>query len=1272
MPNGGESGRQLDRLQDQVDATRADLTDMAGAVNGLRELVTELVRRSGADHQAERWQARLGSLETRLEMLETAIRSEVERVRAAAGAVDALADDFRSTVGDTQSLVGLASEIGNRLDVLEGLERQVRGAAQDVAGSVSSRLDRDAADRDERDRALADRITETIAQSRDAVNELAGRLDAIARTTSDLAGVEERLTAHLRESLSQPLGTLRDDLAGVRSELDASTEASRRATTEALAVLSTELAAFENRLADTSARDTRLDELFALVTQLRSQHPELESRLDGVARDLSAIQQALSQPLPTVDAIANRIDAIAETVAALPREHVDPRETLDRIAAEIAELRATQPDHREALQQLAALVAAIPTTQPDPSDELARIAAEIAELRATQPDLSEALQHLTTDVAALRTEQVDPTAALDRVEAEVAELRSSQPDHREALQRLATVIAELPTERIDPRPQLETLLVELAALRASQPDADVLVERLRHLQPTLDLDPLAQRVDEAASRLDARLGEQSEALVQLQSNHPQLSVRLDHLASDIAHLAERQQALALPPERFDELVQRIQEAQPELEQRLGQVQAELADLRSRVPDLDAALRPVLEHMERVAAAVGRLHEADPALARMADELAQLRSAQTDPSILQNFLAERVDRVIAEVAALRAERPDPGAALEALTPLQHGLDDLNRALIQLRDDVHDIPAPVIDLDSAIGPLSERMTAIDARAAFTTDAVAQVEGQLSRTAMQLEELTAAVSALRTEPHDDTDTLAPLLDRLAIVADAVSSMHGDVTGLAEVLTTVRSDRSQLGQLAADTNARLDVLLASIADLRDTRPDLTATNEHVQQLANAVADLRESRPDFTSTFVALTELVESLQASVTETRNRIDELHEGVRSSDVRAEMTSVVDPVIERLDAIAGRAAVTEEQIGTTLDDLAESVTRFDSEQAAAVRTHIDELRQAVHALGDRQANALMDVVQRFEQVSANAAATQDAIRAIDVALTARRDDVDDDRLGELTQQVATLAADVRSSVRSIVGLGSDLTALRTDVETLSVAIPDATENEASMRAALTGLDTTMADRDRQLREVIERLDREVTAQDADLRDALTRVYDTIKDVPRAGDVAAVTAQVETSLAELRQELQRVGELSAGSDVNTALRDVRADLHSTRSELQSISRIVGELREQLHRNDDTVGGAGAALVASAATAMARLEARMDGEFDSVGRQMEALGTLLGQVIDSVHRVETQMIGVHPMSERVRSSAANVLDALRTNVRQRAAHRQGPPPEIGSGDSY
>src|SRR3954464_10151052 len=135
MATGGNSG-DLDRLEGKVEATRTELASIAGAVNGLTELVTDLVRRSTTDHQGDRWQARLGSLETRLEMLETAIRGEVERIRAAVGSVDASADDFRATVGQTHTLVDLAEQLGARLGSLQSLERQVRGAAQDVASTV--------------------------------------------------------------------------------------------------------------------------------------------------------------------------------------------------------------------------------------------------------------------------------------------------------------------------------------------------------------------------------------------------------------------------------------------------------------------------------------------------------------------------------------------------------------------------------------------------------------------------------------------------------------------------------------------------------------------------------------------------------------------------------------------------------------------------------------------------------------------------------------------------------------------------------------------------------------------------------------------------------------------------------------------------------------------------------------------------------------------------------------------------------------------------------
>jgi phage-related tail protein len=141
-------------------------------------------------------------------------------------------------------------------------------------------------------------------------------------------------------------------------------------------------------------------------------------------------------------------------------------------------------------------------------------------------------------------------------------------------------------------------------------------------------------------------------------------------------------------------------------------------------------------------------------------------------------------------------------------------------------------------------------------------------------------------------------------------------------------------------------------------------------------------------------------------------------------------------------------------------------------------------------------------------------------------------------------------------------------------------------------------------------------------------------------------------------------------AERDPNEAVQSVNLSLREVRTDLSAMRDAIGDLRSDVRRAEaDMTGGAGAAL-ASAASAMARLEGRIDGEFDTVSRQMEAVGTLLGQVIEAVHRVESQVVGVQPVSEKMRTAAATVLESLRANVRQRNARRNaGAPPELGAG---
>src|SRR5205814_5001039 len=132
-------------------------------------------------------------------------------------------------------------------------------------------------------------------------------------------------------------------------------------------------------------------------------------------------------------------------------------------------------------------------------------------------------------------------------------------------------------------------------------------------------------------------------------------------------------------------------------------------------------------------------------------------------IAQNFLAERLDRVLAEVAALRNDQPGTASTDAAIQPLIQQVDQLRAAVATMREELLAMPAPVIDVAGALAPLGDRLMALDDRAAATGDRVGQLEGQLGHTSIQLEELTAAVTALHDNPTDASGALAPLGDRL-----------------------------------------------------------------------------------------------------------------------------------------------------------------------------------------------------------------------------------------------------------------------------------------------------------------------------------------------------------------------------------------------------------------------------------------------------------------------------------------------------------------------------
>ena len=1557
MANGGTTGDDLERLERQVAATRADLAGVAGAVTGLTDLVTDLVRRSGSDHQSDRWQARLGSLETRLEMLETSIKGEVERMRAATGAVDALAEDFRSTVGGTRSLVDLAGDVGERLLELQALSRQVRGAAQDVASSVEARLDQDATDRERREGAIVARVDEALAervgavvtkldaladtareqtaarerldgieravtQTQQVLDTLGSRVERVAEATGDLPAIEARLTDNVREAaawrdaitpvadqlaaldgrldattdtyatLSGAVTAIGADITRLRRELDASSESNRKAVDETLAALASEIRELGGQLAsqldllrESDGIDSRLAELGDTLAQVRAQQPQLVNRLDQLAADVTALQDGLAQPNPALEGLGDRLDALASATREAVGAQPDVRPQLDELLTAIDAVRTAQPDVRPDLAQLAAAIDelrtappppdvrpqldelltaidAVRTAQPDVRPQLVQFAsaltnladrlpdsasqlervsflldeqaAALIELRAAQPFNVERLDRIGNEIAALREAQpspldVEPVIAridavstqlarefaalshardedraepidleplairLDAISDHLAELRNTQPasdvlarvhtvlndqtialsqlqatqpqlsvrldqlatdlmelaerpsespamlerldavastlnerlgpppDVRPVLdqvanaleslrveiastrtdpwpgrlsaqlEELSATVAAIPTEQTDFTPQLEQLVAEV---RQAQPDLaphfDHLADQLRLLSPdpatyldritgaleALRSDVVSLRADEWAARLSTQLDElagtvaaiptettdltpQLEQLITVirdaqpdlaphfeqlvsrlanavQQTQPELAPRFDELAEQLrtltppdvrpvldqvasalesmraeitssrtdewaARLSLQLDALtgavaAIPVEapdlapRLEQLIQEVRDAQPDLgahferlmEQlrllspdltiRLDQVQAELADLRSRLPESDALAAPVLERIDEISRAVAAVPDAGPALVALRDELVDMRTQQA--------------------------AADPVAALDAI--VGDRMDRVTAEIVALRNEPREQPA--IDLSALLEPLDARFAAVDSRASATAERLSALEGTLSRASVQLEDISTALEALRETPEAQASVLMPVVDRLAIVIDSVSGLHGDVANLADSLSTLRGDRAQLIEMAMETNGRLDVLAANVSEMRQTAPDI----------------------------------VQSVQTGLEAIHTRIDGVTALVSRDDEQTlDLGSVVQPLAERLDAIAAQAMTTEQRVTAVLESLADAFGRVEAERATLITSEIDSVRQAVDALAGAQSETARDVAQRVELLLASSTAPDDA------ALQA----------SQVSDQVTSLASDVKSAIRAVVGLGADVTGLRSELRLVAEALPDG--NDDTITAALARLDTASAEREQILRDTVAQLDEGLASRDHGVREVLTDLRDALRNIVELAN-ARPDDSVATAIAE---------------NVEGALREVHGDMRATRSGLEALARALDDLRAHVNDTDRNEGSN--ALAVAAASAMVRLEARIDGEFDGVGKQMEALGTLLGQAIDALHRVEVQIVGAQPTSERTRAAAASVLDALRANVRQRAARRAGTgaPPELGAG---
>jgi hypothetical protein len=509
----------------------------------------------------------------------------------------------------------------------------------------------------------------------------------------------------------------------------------------------------------------------------------------------------------------------------------------------------------------------------------------------------------------------------------------------------------------------------------------------------------------------------------------------------------------------------------------------------------------------------------------------------------------------------------------------------------------------------------------------------------------------------------------------------------GAPEVAGAPEPPPSELAGLRTD----LGTLAERVSALAEGDTDRRAAAEHlgtlleeiggrVGEVSEAAASLRTLAPDLQAALVEVGRRVGELAASTGEMRRELSAIGPRVNQLlDRRPDWDEVTEPIEARLDAQDSAQAADRELLERTLALLEAMAATSDEDgdstaDAALAETVTEAVRGAVAPL-----------TEAVTRAGAVGRAGDDGVAPADLA-----------RLAEAVERLGHRLTDGLGSVRdAAMAPAEDLQALisaradRTDARFEQLAAELATLNERAAAPAPRAEAPPASppppppppppapppiDVDRLVADVAAA----VTAQVGEIVD--TRVRAAVSDAldERApGDAepsepgAALEVVPPPSLAEIDERLEATSEeiRRAVADrtegaLASLLRLLDERLTTVTDDLAVLSDAVESARSE--RQQPAGFEAGAVLGASQA-AWARLESRIDAEFDDVGRQLHSLGVLVERALEVMENRQPLVTG-----EGIRKAAASVRDTVVGASRSRRDRRGGPRglgPGSGSG---
>jgi chromosome segregation protein len=839
-----EVRRQIRPLERQATAARSHAS-LAEELRGLRlylvgrELAAYDERRDRASTERDTLAARDAELVASMAVLDdeaeqTATELATEREEdlvAALTRVQGLAERCRglgAVIAERRRSLDRALEMSADTDVVSTLEADAArlGAAVDATAAEEAQLEPDARQVDQAERALNedlavhDRTFADLAEMRTAEEAYAlarGRLEplraALEREQGMVAGADERQRAaqHRVETLDAEAAELRRALEDIRAGFPVATQRAEQCRADAVRARR-ELSDAEDRRRHAEGRRHRLEaRAEALARQVASERGGLRS---DVLESLPGVVGALSDLVDVDDGWTAAFESAAGAAlgAAVVADTGAARAALEVLHRHEESATVLVSAARAARSGTDAL--GDDTVDPPPGAELLR-----RHVRARVGAVSPVLDDLLGAVLAVRGDW--------RRAVEVA------------LALPGTTVVSTDGDRLSPTgwvvrggPQALSALAEQAAAEAEESIAEA--------------DRSARAVDEARTR-----AERAEAAATDAARHAE---RAEDRSRVLGDACERVQADLGAARQEHAEATRQREA---LDERLARDAAQLADLRDRLPELEAA----------AAAAAGRLSTADEARRRLEDRRASVAALRRDYEVRAAGLAERrqllttrlqdTERRLAGHVEARARAGERRRAIEAAAlatdRLGASVERHAQALAEMLERLKAMRSRQLDEVRAGGA---RLESLRRQRADAERQLSQTRQRVQQLELEVAESTVrrdtAVEALRRElgcePHDALGATCPELPEGVDPAHRAATVEKELAAMGPVNPLALEELSALEE-------RHRFLEEQVEDVRRARREL-------HQVIRAVDD--EIMRVFTQAFADVNEHFQALVATL------------------------------------------------------------------------------------------------------------------------------------------------------------------------------------------------------------------------------------------------------------------------------------------------------------------------------------------------------------------------------------------------------------------------